>query len=101
MSGPISHAGRWLLNRRQFLRFGGTGLSGVALATLLAEERLLRAAVPPIRPQFRIDNPLAPRAPHFKPAAKRVLLLFCSGALSHIDSWDYKPELIRRHGEPL
>ena len=101
MPEPTSHAGRWLLNRRHFLRFGGTGLGGVALGALLAEEKLLRAAATPIRPQFSIDNPLAARAPHFKPAAKRVLLLFCSGALSHIDSWDYKPELIRRHGQPL
>jgi hypothetical protein len=100
MTSPMSHAGRWLLNRRSFLRFGGTGLSGIALATLLAEHKLLRGANA-IRPQFSIDNPLAPRAPHFKAAAKRVLLLFCSGAVSHVDTWDYKPQLIRRHGQPL
>ena len=33
--------------------------------------------------------------------AKQVLLIFCSGALSHVDTWDYKPELIKRHDQPL
>ena len=28
-------------------------------------------------------------------------MIFCSGACSHIDTWDYKPELIRRHGQPM
>jgi hypothetical protein len=35
------------------------------------------------------------------PRAKNVLVIFCSGACSHIDTWDYKPELIKRHGEPM
>ena len=69
-----------MLNRRDFLRFGGTGLSGIALLSLLAEES---------------------RRPHFSPRAKNVLVIFASGALSHIDAWDYKPELIKRHGQPL
>ncbi|HTD88190.1 MAG TPA: DUF1501 domain-containing protein [Candidatus Binatia bacterium] len=81
-SSVLSTAGRWMLNRRDFLRFGGTGLSGVALLSLLRE-----------------GEPL--RDPRFVPKAKNVLLIFASGALSHIDSWDYKPELIRRHGQPL
>ena len=69
-----------MLNRRDFLRFGGTGLSGIALLSLLADETRQR---------------------HFAPKAKNVLLIFASGALSHIDAWDYKPELIKRHGQPL
>lgn len=55
----------------------------------------------PIRPQIRPDQPLAPRAPHFPPRARNVLVIFCSGACSHLDTWDYKPELIRRHGSPM
>ena len=35
------------------------------------------------------------------PKAKRVLVIFCSGALSHIDALDYKPELVKRHNQPL
>jgi hypothetical protein len=95
----LSNAGRWMLNRRDFLRFGGTGLSGIALLSLLAEQKLL--AKDPLRPQWSAETPWAPRAPHFSAKAKNVLVIFCSGALSHIDAWDYKPELIRRHDQPL
>ena len=95
----LSHAGRALLNRRDFLRWGGTGLGGIALATLLAEQRLTAAA--PFRPSIDPAHPFAPRPPHFTPKAKRVLMIFCSGAVSHVDSFDYKPELIKRHNQPM
>jgi len=97
----LANAGRWLLNRRDFLRFGGTGLGGIALTAMLAEQGLLAADKSPIRPQWSPEHPSAPRPPHFAAKAKNVLVIFCSGALSHIDVWDYKPELIKRHGEPL
>ena len=90
-----------MLNRRDFLRHGGTGLSGVALATLLAQSKLLADDKAPIRPQWRPEHPHAARPPHFTPKAKNVLVIFCSGACSHLETWDYKPELFRRHGEPL
>ncbi|HZJ14099.1 MAG TPA: DUF1501 domain-containing protein, partial [Chthoniobacteraceae bacterium] len=80
---PLSHAGRHLLSRRDFLRWGGTGLGGIALTTLLAEQGLLAAEDrSPIRPVIDPAQPSAPRAPHFAPRAKRVLVIFCSGALS-------------------
>jgi len=47
----LTHAGHWLLNRRDFLRFGGTGLGGIALTALLAEQGLLAADKLPIRTQ--------------------------------------------------
>jgi hypothetical protein len=96
----LSNAGRWMMNRRDFLRFGGTGLSRIALLALLNEQRLL-AAKEPLRPDWAPENPYAPRRPHFRPRAKNVLVIFCSGALSHIDAWDYKPELIKRHDQPM
>jgi hypothetical protein len=96
----LSNAGRWMLNRRDFLRHGGTGLSGVALLLLLAEQKLL-AAKEPWHPQWSSEHPFAPRAPHFSPKAKNVVVIFCSGALSHLDAWDYKPELIKRHDQPM
>ncbi|HEY2952898.1 MAG TPA: DUF1501 domain-containing protein, partial [Verrucomicrobiae bacterium] len=98
---PLSHAGRSLLCRRDFLRYGGTGLGGIALTALLAQHGLLAVETPPIRPQWSPERPCAPRPPHFKPKARNVLVIFCSGALSHVDTWDYKPELIKRHGQPL
>lgn len=96
----ITHAGRWLLNRRDFLSFGGTGLGGMALASLLADDGRLDATGP-IRPAWSPERPQAARPPHFTPKARQVLVIFCSGAMSHVDSWDYKPELIKRHDTPM
>ena len=96
----LSHVGRWLLDRRRFLGLGGTGLGGIALAALFAGERNLGAAEPS-RPRWSPDKPQAPRPPHFAPRASQVLVIFCSGALSHLDTWDYKPQLIERHDQPL
>ncbi|MGA0040124.1 MAG: DUF1501 domain-containing protein, partial [Pirellulales bacterium] len=96
MYQPLSHAGRHLLDRRQFLQHGGTGLGGIALAALLAAEGRTAssenaAADGPIRPVIDPAAPYAPRLPHFEPKAKNVLLIFCSGAISHVDTFDYKP----------
>ena len=55
----------------------------------------------PIRPRIDPAAPHLPRPSHFTPRAKNVLLIFCSGALSHIDTFDYKPELAKRHDTPL
>ncbi len=101
MNHDLSHAGRHLLSRRDFLRWGGTGLGGIALATLLAEQRLLAADRSPIRPIIDPSKPYAPRVPHFPAKAKRVVMLFCSGAVSHVDTFDYKPELVKRHDTPM
>jgi hypothetical protein len=97
----LSNAGRWLLNRRDFLRHGGTGLGGIALLSLLGEQKLLAAHQTPVRPQWSPEHPNAPRAPHFPAKAKNVVVIFCSGACAHLETWDYKPELIKRHGQPL
>src|SRR5712692_10316733 len=101
MTNAPSNAGRWLLNRRDFLRCGGTGLGGIALVALLAEQRLLGTDKSPIAPVWSPEHPNAPRSPHFAPKAKNVLVIFCSGACSHLETWDYKPELFKRHGQPL
>ena len=85
-----------MLDRRSFLSGSVQGLAGIALTKLMAEERA-RAASPKIDPA----NPYAPRQPHFEAKAKNVIVVFCSGALSHVDTFDYKPELIRQHGKPL
>lgn len=99
----LSPAGQRLLSRRQFLATSGQGLGSIALLSLLAEHGLLRVAADqgPIRPQVNSAAPFAARPPHFAAKAKRVLVIFCSGACSHLDTWDYKPELIKRHGQPM
>jgi hypothetical protein len=80
------------MNRREFLWQTGGGLGGIALASLLGADGLLGA-----------DAPMKPRPDgglHHTPKAKRVVQLFMAGAASHIDLFDYKPELIKRHGQP-
>jgi hypothetical protein len=72
------------LDRREFLGGIADGLKGVALAVLLGEQRLTAA-----------------RQPHFPGKAKRVIQIFCPGAVSQIDTFDYKPDLEKRHGQPL
>ncbi len=94
--------GRTLLDRRRFLERSGTGLAQIALATLLSEQGLLgQDPQERFRPVIRPEAPYAPRPQQFASRAKRVLVIFCSGACSHVDTWDYKPELIRRHGQPM
>jgi hypothetical protein len=80
-----------LLNRRDFLGEMGTGLGSIALACLLLEDAAASTAA----------NPVAPRAPHFPAKAKRVIQIFCPGAASHIDLWEYKPALAKYHGMPM
>ena len=63
-------------NRRRFV----SGLSAIAFADLLSG---------------------ATRNPHFTPKAKRVIQIFCPGGASHIDTFDYKPELEKRSGQPM
>ncbi len=74
----------------------------------LADGLLAGATMPPTascrrRPTTAAqpDNPLAPKPPHFPAKAKRVLHIFCTGAVSHLDTWDYKPELWKRNGQPM
>lgn len=96
-------------SRRQLLLNTSNGLAGIALASLLGEQgllgqRSLLAAAPentPIRPEIDASKPFAARPSHFPARAKNVLLIFCSGACSQLDTFDYKPELIRRHGQPM
>jgi uncharacterized protein (DUF1501 family) len=83
------------LSRRRFLGGAAGGLSSIALTALLADE--LAAATPQIDP----TRPYAPRAPHFDARANNVIVVFCSGALSHVDTFDFKPELLRLDGRPL
>jgi hypothetical protein len=98
----LSHVGRRLLDRRNFLAHAAGGMSGIALAHLLAQEGLLLAReTTPIRPVIEPAAPLQARATHFPAKARRVLMIFCSGACSHLDTWDYKPELIKRHNTPM
>lgn len=80
------------LDRRQFLWRSGGGLGGIALAHLLASDSLLAAGQP--TPRNDLNGGL-----HHRARAKRVVMLFMSGAASQCDTFDYKPALIRRNGQ--
>src|SRR5690348_8928903 len=104
-----------LLDRRGFLGQMGTGLGSIALACLLMEEA---GASDSPRPGYASregvgggapHSPLlakegvgggAARPPHYSPRAKRVIQIFCPGAVSQIDTFEYKPELQKRHDQP-
>lgn len=92
-----SAAGRHWLDRRRFLADAATGLGSIALTTLLAEDGLLAAQRPIIDP----SRPYAPRPSHYPAKAKSILVIFCAGAVSQLETWDYKPELIKHDGKPL
>ena len=81
------------LNRRRMLAQSGGGLGMLALASLLNEQGF---AAPPA-----ILDPLAPKAGHFPAKAKAVIWLFMNGGPSHVDCWDYKPELEKQDGKEL
>ena len=82
------------LRRRDFLRQAGGGIGMIALANLLAEEG--RTADAPSQ-----ANPFVLKPPHFPAKAKNVIWLFMNGGPSHVDTWDYKPELEKRQGTDL
>jgi len=80
------------VSRRGLLRGAAYGFGMFGLADLLAE-RTVSAQIE--------GRPMAPRASHFEPRAKRVIFLFMHGGPSSIDSFDPKPRLVRDHGKPL
>ena len=78
------------LERRRFLWHLGGGLGGIALVDLLSREGLLGA-----------EPSGAAHGRHHPARARRVVQLFMSGAASQVDTFDYKPELVKRHGQPF
>jgi len=78
----------FFITRRHFFSKMSAGLGGLALGSLLGNNRALGENV-------------SPMIPGFAPKAKRVIYLFMSGGPSHMDLWDDKPVLRQRNGEPL
>ena len=79
---------RRFVGRRDFLWELGGGLGGVAFAAMLNEAQAA-------------TDPKARHGLHHAPKAKAVIQIFCPGGLSHVDSWDHKPELTKRQGKPF
>jgi hypothetical protein len=85
------------LSRRDALKRAGAGFGWVALAGLLDQAGLLSLSTSAAEP----IGPLAPKPPDFPTRAKAVIWLFMNGGPSQVDTWDYKPELVKRHGQKL
>ncbi|HEX8311104.1 MAG TPA: DUF1501 domain-containing protein [Chthoniobacteraceae bacterium] len=87
------------LTRRDFLQRCGMGIGALALGSILGESGIFS---PSAMGASALElNPLAPRAPHFAPKAKRVIHLFMNGGPSHVDTFDPKPQLTKYHGQEL
>lgn len=80
------------VGRRAILRSAGAGFGYLALAGLLGEAGAKAAETNP-------PSPLGPKPPHFKPKAKRIIFVFMEGAISGVDTFDYKPELQKNDGK--
>ena len=97
--------GRGLLNRRTFLGVAGLSTASLALTSLLANEGLLAedaktvSGKAPLRPAIDPNNPYAARKSHFEMPAKQILVIYCPGAVSHVDTFDYKPALSKLDGQ--
>jgi hypothetical protein len=79
------------VTRRHFIQKCQVGVGGVALASLMGQ----LAAAAPAAPA----DPLAERAPKLKARAKRVIFMHMAGGPSHLELFDYKPELVKRDGQ--
>ena len=81
--------------RREFIWQAGGGFVGTALAWMLARDCFgtSRAAA--------ASSPLALKPSHFAPEAKSCIFLFNYGGPSQVDLFDPKPELTKRHGQPI
>ncbi len=106
MSDNISILGRKLLDRRHFLKqttgvMGGLGLSDLMLrdAYCVNENTKNFSGKEPIRPNIDPDKPYLSRNSHFPSKAKQVLVIYCPGAVSHVDTFDYKPDLKKYDGK--
>ena len=85
-----------LRTRRDFLATSASGLGGVALASLLADEGLLAA-----QNKAGFQDPMTPRKPHFDAKAKACIFIFMAGAPSQVDLFDPKPKLNEMAGQSL
>jgi hypothetical protein len=96
---------RRFISRRDLLFQAGGGISGIALAALLNQDKLLAAPAAIgsacVGSAGVADSPFLPKPPHFKPRAKSIISLFMCGGVSQVDTFDYKPMLSKYHGQPL
>lgn len=90
MSSPFHSP---ILSRQTLLRSAGAGFGYLALAGLLGHQQQAFGA------EKKLEHPLAPKKPHFTPRAKRIIFVFMEGAMSQLDTFEYKPQLVKDGGK--
>lgn len=88
-----------MINRRNFLTNTGAGFSAIAMADFLSKDGFLGGQARAADGVGEWKNPLAPKKPMFKAKAKAVIFLFMYGGPSHVDTFDYKPQLFKYDGK--
>ena len=96
MSDPRFGHQRLLMQRRAFLAQTGVGLGAAALSMLLDKDAAALDAAATAGSYRGL-----PHLPHHQPRVKRVIFLCMAGGPSHLESFDYKPELARLDGQPM
>ena len=79
----------------------GAGFTGLGLTALLDKEGFFGNQTVAADGQTAWENPLAPKKPHFAPKAKNVIFFYCYGGPSHIDTFDYKPNMYGMDGKMI
>jgi len=87
--------------RRQMLWEAGGGFASVALSSMLGSDGFLARQAVAADGSTPFRNPMAPRPPHHQPKAKNVIFLFMYGGPSHVDTFDYKPDLYPLDGKTI
>src|SRR3989475_6016100 len=88
MARNSKHSGCGRISRRSFLADTGMGFTGLALGAMLFRDGVARGEQPGGQP-------------HFKPRAKSVIWIFLCGGVSHVESFDPKPELTKYAGKTI
>src|SRR3989442_3373144 len=83
------------ITRRHCFGQCALGLGGIALASLLSEQKVFAA------PTTKLVNPLVPKPGHLPARAKNIIYLFMAGGPSQLELFDYKPKLIELNGQPI
>ena len=83
--------------RREFLWQSGAGFGAVALSSLLDRDGFFSSQAA----AATSSNPLAAKPPHFAPKAKSIIFLFMYGGPSHIDTFEYKPDMVGMDGKTV
>ena len=87
--------------RREFLWQAGAGFTALGLTDLLDTEGFFTSQSLAADDQTPFINPLAPKKPHFAGKAEHVIFLFMFGGPSHMDTFDYKPDLYPLEGKTI